>query len=163
MTILTRGIGPSNLILTNGLGPYLVSLIPAGAETGGSKPQFYVAPRRIWIRRKAGEPTLRLADIEPKVIEEALNEVTEMVVDGEPYLITGGPESTPKEALAMLAEPELEAKLQRVQHELGITKHEAIKALERRAAKEIEATREFKMKLIKDDEEFILIIIMSEV
>ena len=167
MTLPTAGLGPSNNLVTRGLGPYGVYLIPVepGDDTGGagSKAQFHVAPRRIWLRKKVGEPTLRLADIQPQQIEEALDSVTEMVIDGEPYLVTGGPEPTPKEALAMLAKPELEAKLARVKYELGVTKREARKRLEERAAKEIEAAKEFKMELVRDEEEFILIILMSEV
>jgi len=166
MTIATAGLGPSNTLVTRGLGAYQVIIIPVdGSDTGagGSKPQFYVAPRRIWVRTRAGEPTLRLADIEPKVIEQALESVTEMIIDGEPYLVTGGIEPTSKEALAMIPKLELDLKVRRVQYELGVTKKQAIKALEARAAKEITAAREFRMELVKDEEEFILIIIMSEV
>jgi len=163
MTLATFGMGSSNTLVTRGLGIYSAILIQGGGGTGGSKPQFYVAPRRIWLRKKVGEPTLRLADIRPEAIDEALDQVTEMVIEGEPYLVTGGVEPTPKEAVAMLGKPELDLKLKLVQHELGVTKAKARKALEFRAAKEIQAVREFKMELVKDDEEFILIIIMSEV
>jgi hypothetical protein len=164
MTIPTSGLGPSNTLVTRGLGPYLVFIIrPEGPETGGSKPQFYVAPRRIWLKRKKEEPLLKLEEIEPQVIEEALEQVTEMRIDEEVYRVTGKPEPTPKQALAMLPKADLEAKLIRVKYELGVTKKEAMKILEERAKKEIEAAREFKMTLVKDDEEFILIIIMSEV
>lgn len=166
MTILTRGLGQTNTILTAGLGVYTVLLVPE-ADYGGSgfvrKEKFEVMPKRIFLTTKVGEPSLRLKDIEPQQIAEVLEKATEVTVEGEKYFVTGGPEPTPTAALKMLPQHELEAKLKAVMKEMVVTRALARKALKARAAKEIEAAKIFKMALVKEDEELALIIIMSEV
>jgi len=91
--LATRGLGPVNLLCTAGLGPYKAYIVVPPDEDkpglGGTKKQFEVMPRRIFIRSKVGEPTLRLADIKPEEVEEILSKATEIVVEGEPYLVSG--------------------------------------------------------------------------
>lgn len=131
-------------------------------ETGGSKPQFEVSPRRIYIRKKVPEPTLRLKDIRPEKIEEALEGAVEMVIEGVPYMVVSGPEPTPKMAMERLPPVELEKKIKEVRVELGVTKRAAIEKLEEISAEEIRIAREIKMVLFRDDEEVALIIILAE-
>lgn len=170
MSYVTRGLGgPVHQLNTAGLGVWAVYVIPEeeyDTGAGGAKKQFreyQVVPRRIWLRKKVGEPTIRLADIRPERADEALKGVTEVVIEGEPYLVAVGPEPTPKQALEMLPPHELEAKIEAVKAELGVVRAEAIKALKVRAKKEIKAAKEYKATLVRDDEEFILLLILSEV
>lgn len=162
MTLATRGLGPSNNICTHGLGAYVVYVEEYSAG-GYIRKKYEVMPRKIFIKREPGEPSLRLKDIEPKKIIEVMEKVTEITIEGEKYFVTGGPEPTPAAALKMLPPSELVAKLEAVQKELGVTKAKARKALKIRAEKEITAAKIFKMELVREDEELALIIIMSEV
>jgi hypothetical protein len=125
--------------------------------------QFEVIPRKIFIKSKPGEPSLRLKDIKPEAIKEVMEKSTEITVDGEKYSVTGGPAPTPAAALKMLLPYELEAKLAAVQKEVGVARGEARKILKARADKEMKAAEAFKMELVREDEELALIIIMSEV
>jgi hypothetical protein len=162
--LATRGLGPSCLLATAGLGPYQAFIvIPPDEEepdTGGGR--FQVAPRRIYIRSKVGEPTLRLADIKPDEVEEILGKATEVVVEGEPYLVAAGRVPAGKKALEELPPTVLAEKIKAVREELGVTKKQAVKALEQRATKELRAAREFKLSLVREDDELALIIILAE-
>ncbi len=165
MTLATRGLGPSNNICLFGLGNYGIFLLPAEEYSAGGyiSKKYEVMPRRIFINRKPGEPSLRLKDIEPKLIKQVMEEVTEITIEGEKYFVTGGPEPTPAAALKMLPPEDLDRKIKDVIEELGVTKAEARKALKIRAEKEILSAKQFKMDLVREDEELALIIIMSEV
>jgi len=165
VTLATRGLGASNNICTFGLGPYGVYLVPEEEYSAGGyiRKKYEVMPRKIFIKRSQGEPSLRLKDIEPKKIREVMEKVTEITIEGEKYFVTGGPEPTPAAALKMLPPTELAAKIEAVQLELGVTKEKARKALKIRAAKEMRAADQLKMELVREDEELALIIIMSEV
>lgn len=167
--LATRGLGPSCLLCTAGLGPYLAYVVPVeptGPTGGGAKKQFEpysVVPRRIWLRTKVGEPTLRLAEVTREKAEEILQEVTEVVIEGEVYKVSAAKPPTPSMALKLLPEEVLAAKIALAKKELGITKREVMKALRERAAKEIEAAELFKLSLVREDEELALIIIMAEI
>jgi len=165
VTLATRGLGPTNNICTFGFGSYGVYLLPEEEYSAGGyiRKKYEVMPRKIFIKREPGEPSLRLKDIKSKIIERVMERVTEITVEGEKYFVTGGLEPTPTAALKMLPPTELAAKLKAVQKELGITKVQAKKALKVRAEKEIQAAKIFKMQLVREDEELALIIIMSEV
>jgi len=164
VTLATRGLGSSNNICTHGLGTYTAFIIfpPAPDDELGRGSKFEVMPRRIFIRSKVGEPTLRLADIRPEEVEEILIKATEVVVEGEPYLVQGGRMPTGEAALKMLPSTELAAKIKAVREELGVTEKQAIKALKKRAVKELRAAKEFKLSLVREDDELALIIIMAE-
>lgn len=167
--LATRGLGPSCLLCTAGLGPYLAYVVPVepeGPTGGGAKKQFEpysVVPRRIWMRTKVGEPTLRLADITREKAEEILQEVTEVVIEGDVYKVSAAKPPSPTMAMKLIPESELAAKIALAKKELGVTKREAEKALRARARKELEAAEQFKLTLVREDEELALIIIMAEV
>ena len=162
--LATRGLGPVNLLATAGLGPYSAFIVVPPDEdkpgTGGSK--FQVAPRRIYIRSKVGEPTLKLTDIKPEEVEEILEQATEVVVEGEPYLVKAGRIPSGKKALEELPPTVLAEKIAAVREELGVTEKQAVKALQKRATKELRAAREFKLSLVREDDELALIIILAE-
>jgi len=137
---------------------------PEEEEHGGRKGDVYqVAPRKIFIKPDLSEPSLRLADIQPKEAKEILSEATEVTIDGDTYDVISGPPITPKQALEMLPPHHLERKIAAVREELGVTKKKAVSALKLRAKKELAAAEVLKAEMVKDDEELALIIIMSEV
>lgn len=148
-TILTTPMGPGFFIFFNEIfydGP-----------RGGMQKHFEVLPRRIYLKKEAGEPLLRWKDIiAPKEEVEIISE------EGEAYLIIEGPPPTPKQALKLLPKHELKEKIEEVKVELKVLKGEAIKILEGIVEKELKKAEVVKLKLIEDDELLALIIIMSE-
>jgi len=166
MTLCTRGLGSSNNICLFGLGSYGAYVITDGGRdtgSGGSVPQYQIAPRKIFLKIDDQEPSLRLSDITPEQIRETLSEATEVTLDGETYEVSGLPMPTPKQALEMLPPDDLIKKIEAVKRELGVSEKKAVVALKLRAKKELSAAKLIKEKLVEHDEALALIIIFSEV
>jgi hypothetical protein len=133
--------------------------IPEIPGVGG---RIHVAPRRIYIRKQIGEPLLRARELIPEEVIE-LPEVTEVTIEGKPYLVIAGPEPTPHEAVMALPKHELREKIAAVRGALRVTQKQAVKYLEAVAQKEIKEGREMKAAFFANDEDLALIIILSEV
>ena len=139
---------------------------PIAAEippVGGGGAKFDVAPRRIYIKPDVGEPALRMIEVELEKAAEILAEPTEIIVEGEPYIVVAAMEPSAREVVAMLPPEELAEKIEHVRKALGVTKAKAMEAIEARAEEELAEVRDLKAQLIREDEELALIIIMSEV
>ncbi len=118
---------------------------------------FEVFPRRIYLKKEAGEPALRWEDIDkPK------QEIKVIADDGKEYLLVEGPEPTYKQAFDMLPKYDLEEKIAEIREELQITKRKAISVIKKTIKKELKQAKFIKGQLLEEDEILALIIIMSE-
>jgi len=147
--LTTRGLGGSQqLLCTFGHGTYDVVIIPPEEDednVGGGRKQFQVSPRRIYLKKRVGEPTFGLEDIaQPAIVLE---------IEGQDYELVEGKPPTAKQAIAELPIKEFEEKIERAMVELGISKSKAAKALQKRAAKELRGIKRLQKELSDDDDE----------
>ncbi len=157
--LCTRGMGgPQQLLCTAGHGSYSVVIIEPEPETpdniGGTKKQFQVMHKRIWLRKKKEPAKLQIEDVFP---EEFILEI-----EGEEYGLIEGKPPTVKEAIAEFPIKEFEEKIERAMKELGVAKSKARKAMEKRVAKEIRALKDLQKELAADDEDFFVLLMLSE-
>ena len=163
--LVTQGLGPSSGMVTQGLGPFVAVIIEIpgpepshGGYTGKRKKrkQEYTVVARSFFIKDRSPPSIRESDL-------YVEKETKFEIDGDVYEVKEGKWPTVKEAIGALPEEKFERIIEAARKELGVTRKQAEKAIAKRAAKEVRAYKAFQEELVDDDEEFWILLLMSEV
>jgi len=127
-------------------------------ERGGTTKQFEVLPRRVYLKKKPGEPMLRWEDILGE--EKTLTDIR-ITDKGKTYKAVDIGAPTVEQAIQLMPTPRLEEKLLEVELKYEVTKKEARQILEQLVEVELIEAEELREELVINDD-LALILIMNE-